>query len=81
MYYPCDDNYGADQLRSYFEADLRLCFRICKMLQFSHDAAHIMNIRRTCTNLMGIKNSTNHFNDTYTEYNFHELWLPVVPFA
>ena len=30
MYYPCNENKGADQLRGYREADLRLCFRICK---------------------------------------------------
>ena len=30
MYYPCGENKGADQLRSYCEADLRLCFRIGK---------------------------------------------------
>ena len=28
MYYPCSENKGADQLRGYREADLRLCFRI-----------------------------------------------------
>ena len=26
----CSENKGADQLRGYREADLRLCFRICK---------------------------------------------------
>ena len=26
LYYPCSENKGADQLRSYCEADLRLCF-------------------------------------------------------
>ena len=30
MYYLCSENKGADQLRGYREADLRLCFRICK---------------------------------------------------
>ena len=30
MYYPCSENKGADQLRGYREADLRLCFRIGK---------------------------------------------------
>ena len=30
MYYPCSENKGADQLRGDREADLRLCFRICK---------------------------------------------------
>ena len=35
LYYPCSENKGADQLREYREADLRLCFRISKMLVFS----------------------------------------------
>ena len=35
LYYPCSEKKGADQLRSYCEADLRLCFRICKTLVFS----------------------------------------------
>ena len=35
LYHPCCENKGADQLRSNCEADLRLCFRICKMLVFS----------------------------------------------
>ena len=35
LYFLCSENKGADQLRGYREADLRLCFRICKMLVFS----------------------------------------------
>ena len=34
MYYPSSKNKGADQLRGYREADLRLCFRICRLLVF-----------------------------------------------
>ena len=34
-YYLCSEKRGADQLRGYREADLRLCFRICKTLVFS----------------------------------------------
>ena len=34
LYYPCSENKGADQLRSYCEADLRLCFRLCCLLVF-----------------------------------------------
>ena len=30
LYYPCSENKGTDKLRGYREADLRLCFRICK---------------------------------------------------
>ena len=35
LYYPSSENKGADQLCGYCEADLRLCFRICKTLVFS----------------------------------------------
>ena len=38
MYYLCSENKGADQLRGYLEADLHLCFRICKK-PVSHDPA------------------------------------------
>ena len=38
LYYPCSENKGDDQLRSYREADLRLCFRLCRL--FSHEVAH-----------------------------------------
>ena len=31
----CSENKGADQLRGYREAGLRLCFRICKKPVFS----------------------------------------------
>ena len=34
LYYPNIENKGADQLRGYREADLRLCFRICRLLVF-----------------------------------------------
>ena len=35
LYYPCTENKGADQLHGYREADMRLCFRICKKPVFS----------------------------------------------
>ena len=35
LYYPCSENKGKNQLRSYCEADLRLCFRIGKNPVFS----------------------------------------------
>ena len=34
LYYLCSENKGADQLRGYHEADLCLCFRICKRQVF-----------------------------------------------
>ena len=39
-YYPCSENKGADQLRGYREADLRLCFRICKKPVFSRRGSY-----------------------------------------
>ena len=41
MYYPCSENKGADQLRGYREADLRLCFRICKKPVFSERGSFV----------------------------------------
>ena len=35
LYYLCSENKGADQLRGHRKADLRHCFRICKILVFS----------------------------------------------
>ena len=32
--HPCSENKGADQLREYREADLSLCFCLCKLLVF-----------------------------------------------
>ena len=40
LYYLCSENKGADQLRGYREADLRLFSAYAKS-RFSHDAAHI----------------------------------------
>ena len=34
LYYPSSENKGTDQLHSYREADLRLCFRLCRLLVF-----------------------------------------------
>ena len=41
MYYPYSENKGADQLRGYREADLRLCFRIGKNPVFSRCGSYI----------------------------------------
>ena len=42
LYYLCSENKGADQLRGYRKADLRLCFRICKSLVFSSRGSYIL---------------------------------------
>ena len=39
LYYPCSENKGSDN----HEADLRLCFRICKLLVFSCGDLHILD--------------------------------------
>ena len=41
LYYPCSENKRGDQLRGYREADLRICFRICKKLVFSRRGSFI----------------------------------------
>ena len=40
LYYPYSENKDADQLRGYREADLRLCFRICKKPVFSQRGSY-----------------------------------------
>ena len=35
LHYLCSENKGADQPRGNREADLRLCFRICRLLVFT----------------------------------------------
>ena len=42
LYYPYSENKGADQLRSYCPADLRLCFRICKKPVFSQQGSYYL---------------------------------------
>ena len=41
FYYPGSKNKGADQLRSYNAADLRLCYRICKKPVFSQQGSYM----------------------------------------
>ena len=41
VYYPCRENKGADQLRG----NLRLCFRICRLLVFSNTVSPVCPIR------------------------------------
>ena len=43
MFYPSSENKGADQLRGYREADLRLCFRLGKNPVFSRCGSYDFN--------------------------------------
>ena len=42
LYYPSSENKGADRLRGYREADLRLCFRICRLFGFSRVGSNVI---------------------------------------
>ena len=42
FYYPSSENKDADQLRGHREADLRLCFRICKTAVFSFRGSYVV---------------------------------------
>ena len=44
MYYTCNENKGADQLRGYCEADLRLCFRLCRLLVLSCGGSYSIRV-------------------------------------
>ena len=44
LYYQSSENKGADQLRAYREADLRLCFRICKKQVFSQHGSYTITM-------------------------------------
>ena len=41
LYYPSSENKGAGQLRDR-EADLRLCFRLCRLLVFPWGGSNIL---------------------------------------
>ena len=45
LYYPYSENKGADQLRSYCAADLRLCFHICKKKNGFHNEAYYIIVK------------------------------------
>ena len=45
LYYPSSENKDAYQLRGYREADLRLCFRICRLLVFPCGGSYFRYMR------------------------------------
>ena len=45
LYYPCSENKGADQLRTYCAADMPLCFRTCKKPVFSQRGSTINGVK------------------------------------
>ena len=55
LYYPSSENRGADQLRGYREADLRLCFRLSDCW-FSHEADRLCTISVNQTSMIDCQN-------------------------
>ena len=47
----CSENKGADQLRSYCEADLHLCFRLCRLFFFPCGGSYFKLICGLCLTL------------------------------
>ena len=43
LYYPSSESKGADQLRGYREADLRLCFRLGRLFVFPRGGSYKEN--------------------------------------
>ena len=54
LYYPCSENKGTDQLRGNREADLRLCFRICKKPVFSRRGSNNKLVLSTLLEILRI---------------------------
>ena len=48
MYDLFSENNGADQLRGYREADLRLCFRLCRLLVFPWGGSNCFEKEGNC---------------------------------
>ena len=46
LYYPSSKIKGADQLRGYREADLRLCFRLCRLLVFPCGGSFVSSLMK-----------------------------------
>ena len=62
---PLDDlEKGADQLRSYCEAHLRLCFRQCRLLVFSCGCSYFMPLTR--------ENMKEFIEQNYTNVSFQK---------
>ena len=55
LYYPSSKNKGTDQLRGYREADLCLCFRLCRLLVFPWGGSLIFEPSHEKTNNLGLQ--------------------------
>ena len=75
MYYPCNENKGADQLHSSSTVDLRLCFTHANS-RFSHEVAHVFFyfMITDVLNTFVAHTVTSLFLFSYV-YTLQELWL------
>ena len=70
MYYPSSENKGADQLRGNREADLRLCFRLCRLLVFPWGGSNITLSKNTYEPSCGKTNNLG-FQPTPTQISLY----------
>ena len=74
MYYPCRENKGADQLRGYREADLRLCFRLCRLLVFPWGGSNSWTSSRHDRHFCLLEPTQNWRWHTYNWGHGHVIW-------
>ena len=70
LYNPCSENKGADQLRGYREADLRLCFRLCRLLVFPCSGSFHFSWLMTCEHKSQIKQAIRLVKLSYFHFFF-----------
>ena len=74
MYYLCRKNKDTDQLRGYREADLCLCFRLCRLLVFpwggSFKSIILTQHKANIVISLYVDLSPNFFSDPHLVYRF-----------
>ena len=80
LYYPSSENKDADQLRGYHEADLRLCFRLCRLLVFPRGGSFITYYARHKTACIakdatfGFKKTSDFYEAKTRHYSAAQYW-------
>ena len=70
MYYLKSENKGADQLLGYREADLHLCFRLCRLLVFPWGSSYMFIIFGIGKTSLSITDDYNNMNLNATKCTF-----------
>ena len=78
LYYQSSENKGADQLHGYREADLRLCFRLCRLLVFPRGGSYLVKYRYLSAYRLG--NSSSVYNVLFVsepdcQFVFFTTWV------